>query len=135
MLARAPVSAQSSPQGHRTIARCGLPRSRLPGVRDRLEAPDPLEDLPEEILRQRDLSQLERDVAVVADHRRADLDELVPQRGQAPVTDPSRKHQPPQEIAQVVGEREQLEPNGVVEEGVTGEPRPVECDLALEGVR
>ncbi len=53
------------PQGHRTIARCGLPRSRLPGVRDRPEAPDPLEDLPEEILRQRDLSQLEGDVAAV----------------------------------------------------------------------
>ncbi len=48
-------------QGYRlgTIARCGFPRSRLPGVRDRLEAPDPLEDLPEEILRQRDLSHTE----------------------------------------------------------------------------
>ncbi len=62
------------PPGHQTIARCELPRSRLSGVRDRPEAPDPLEDLPEEILRQRDLSQLEGDVAAVADHRRTDLD-------------------------------------------------------------
>ena len=32
-------------------------------------------------------------------------------------------------IAQVVGEGEELEPNSVVEEVVTGEPGPVEGDL------
>ncbi len=62
------------PPGHQTIAGCEFPRSRLSGVRDRLEAPDPLEDLPEEILRQRDLRQLEGDVAVdVAEHHRLRL--------------------------------------------------------------
>jgi len=41
-------SRQTPPRSHRVIARCEAPRSRLSGVRDRLEAPDPLEDLPEE---------------------------------------------------------------------------------------
>jgi hypothetical protein len=34
--------------------------------------------------------------------------------------------QPPQEIAQVAGESEEQQPTGVVDEGVSGEPGPVE---------
>ena len=39
------LSRQTPPRSHRAIPRCEAPRSRLSGVRDRLEAPDPLEDL------------------------------------------------------------------------------------------
>ena len=37
--------------------------------------------------RHRDLRHLERDIAAVADHLRADLDQLLPERGQRPVLD------------------------------------------------
>jgi hypothetical protein len=40
------------------------------------------------------------------------------------VTDALRKHQPAQEIAQIVGEGEELEPNGVVAGAQPSAPRP-----------
>jgi hypothetical protein len=50
---------------------------------------DQPQDLPEQVSRHRHLGKMERDVPRVADHLRTDLDELVPQRGQVPVTDGS----------------------------------------------
>ena len=44
--------------------------------------------------------------------------------GEAPVTPWSRKYRLPEETAQVVGEGGELEPNDVVDGGVTEEPHP-----------
>ncbi len=44
-------------------------------------------DFPKQATRHRNLGQLERDVAVMADHLGTDLHQLLPQRGQRPVLD------------------------------------------------
>ena len=57
-----------------------------PGPRSYVGEPaDALEDGEVQATRDRDLGQLEPDVAGVADHLRADLDQPVPQGGQRPV--------------------------------------------------
>ena len=60
-----------------------------------------------------DLSHLEGDVAAVANNLRADLDQLFLQARQRPVFDGFRCCQRTQEIAEVIGERMKLEPNGI----------------------
>ena len=50
-------------------------------------------------------SGLEDNIAAVAHHLRADLDQLVLQTRQRPVLDRLRRRQRAQEIAEVVGER------------------------------
>ena len=45
--------------------------------------------------RDRHLGHLERDVSTVPDHPRADLDQLLAQRGQRPLLDPIRQGQRP----------------------------------------
>src|SRR5262250_3445982 len=60
-----------------------------------------------------DLGHLEDDIAAVAHHLRADLDQLVLQTRQRPVLDRLRRRQRAQEIAEVVGEGMKLEPHRV----------------------
>ena len=50
--------------------------------RRRTQSDDPRQDLPEHPPRHRDLRHLERDIAAVADHLRADLDQLYTKRDQ-----------------------------------------------------
>ena len=58
----------------------GSSRHRRP-----MQPGDPRQDLSKHPSRHRDLRHLERDIAAVADHLRADLDQLLPERGQRPV--------------------------------------------------
>jgi hypothetical protein len=60
-----------------------------------------------------DLGHLEGDIAAVAHHIRADLDQLVLEGGQRPITHRFRRRQRAQEIAEVVGEGMKLEPHRV----------------------
>jgi 2-phospho-L-lactate transferase/gluconeogenesis factor (CofD/UPF0052 family) len=59
------------------------------------------------------LGHLEDNIAAVAHHLRADLDQLVLQTRQRPVLDRLRRRQRAQEIAEVVGERMKLEPHPI----------------------
>jgi hypothetical protein len=54
-----------------------------------------------------------------------DLDQLLPECRQRPVLDLLRQSQSPQEIAEFVSERMQLEANLVAPKAMAGEPRPV----------
>ena len=60
-----------------------------------------------------------------------DLDQFLPQRRQRPVTNRSGQHRLPQEVAQVVGQHEQLQPHLVVHKIVTGQAGPFNCVLAF----
>ena len=53
--------------------------------RRRTQPGDVRQDLPEHPSRYGNLGHLERDIAAVADHPRADPDQLLPERGQRPV--------------------------------------------------
>jgi hypothetical protein len=53
---------------------------------------------------------LESDVAAVAHHLRADLDQFLLQARQRPVFDRLGRRQRAQEIAEIVGQRMKLEP-------------------------
>src|SRR5258708_12250699 len=77
---------------------------------------DEPQNLLEHLLRDGDLGHLEDDIAAVARHLRADLDQLVLQGRQRPVLDRLRRRQRAQEIAEVVGERMKLEPHRLVGE-------------------
>ncbi len=59
------------------------------------------------------LRHLESDVTAVAHDPRADLDQLLAQRGQRPVLDLLRQGQRPNEIAEIVSERMKLKPDRV----------------------
>ena len=52
-------------------------------------------------------------------------------RGQRPLLDLLRQRQRAQEVGEVVGKGVELEPHGVVAEGVAGQPRPAQRVLAL----
>ena len=67
----------------------------------------------------------------MAHHLRADLDELLLQARQRPVLDRLRRRQRAQEIAEVVGERMKLEPNGIGGERPARQPRPLDRPLAF----
>ncbi len=84
---------------------------RRPQSRD--EHQDILEHLP----RHRDLDHLEHDVAAVADHLGADLDQLLPQTRQGPRLRSRGHRQGPHEVAEVVGQRMELKANRVGSEG------------------
>jgi len=60
-----------------------------------------------------DLGHLEDNIAAVAHHLRADLDQLVLQTRQQPVLDRLRRRQRAQEIAEVAGERMKLKPRRI----------------------
>ena len=61
---------------------------------------------------------MERDIATMADHLRTDLDQLLPKRRQRPVFDLLRQRQGAQEVAEIIGQRMELEPDLVVAETV-----------------
>ena len=77
------------------------------------------QDFPEQVPRHRHLSQLERNVAAMSDNLGPDLHQLVAQRRHRPVLHLLRQSQCPHEVAQIVGQGEKLEPNGIVAELAT----------------
>jgi len=106
-----------------SLAHAGVGGARSRAMSDRT--------IPEQPPRHRDLGQLERDVAAVADHLGADLDQLGPQRRQRLPRDLVGQRQGAQQVGQVVRERVQLQPHGVGGEAVTREPRPGDRVLAF----
>ena len=89
------------------------------------------QDFPEQFPRHRHLGQLERDVAAMADHLGTDLHQLLPQRGQRPVLDLLRQSQRPHEVGEIAGQGVKLQPDGVVAEPATRQPRPFDRVLAF----
>ena len=59
-----------------------------------------------------DLGHLDGDIAAVAHHLRADLDQFLLQARQRPVFDRLGRRQRAQEIAEIAGERMKLKPDG-----------------------
>jgi len=78
-----------------------------------------------------DLGYLEGNIAAVAHHVRADLDQLFRQACQRPVLDRLGRRQCAQEIAEVVSERMKLERNGIGGERSARQPRPLDRPLAF----
>ena len=62
------------------------------------------------------LGQLKCDVPAMADNFRTDLDQLLPQRRQRPLLHGIGQRQGTHEVAEVIGECMQLEPDGIVAE-------------------
>ena len=58
------------------------------------------------------------------DDLRSDLDQLLPQRRQRPMTNVRWQRQSSEEIAQVVRQGEQLQPDLIGDETAAGESRP-----------
>ena len=92
---------------------------------------DQPQDLCKQHPRHRNLGHLEGDIAAVADDLRADLDQLLLQAGQRPVLDRLGRRQGAQEVAEIVGERVKLEPDGVGREPSASQPRPADRSLTL----
>ncbi len=76
--------------------------------RSRPQPVDEAEDFSEQLPWHRNLRQLESDVAAMSHDLGADLDELLPKRRHRPAVDLSRQRQTAQEVAEVVGQGEQL---------------------------
>ena len=72
-----------------------------------------------------------RDVAAMADHLGTDLYQLLPQRGQRPVLNLLRQSQRPHEVGEIVGQGVKLQPDGVIAEPATRQPRPFDRVLAF----
>jgi hypothetical protein len=103
----------------------GGPRRR--SIRRRIAA----NDRGEHGARHRHLGQLEDDIAAVAHDPGADLHELLARRGQWPLRHLVRQGERAQEVGQIVGERELLEPHRVVAVGAAGQACPTQRVLAL----
>lgn len=71
-----------------------------------LDAP---QDRGEQWSRDRHLRHLEHDAPGAMHRLRTDLDEFVPQRRQRPVFHGGRQRQPPQEVAQIIRQGEELQ--------------------------
>ena len=91
---------------HHLIRSRGTPRDRRRRNRQPRNA---VEDRREQVPRDRHLGQLEGHVLRVPRHLGSDFDQLFSQRSQRPVSHWFRQGQPTQEIAQVVGQREELQ--------------------------
>src|SRR5262249_36781600 len=74
---------------------------------------------------------LEDDIASVAHHLRADLDQLLLQARQRPVLDWPRCCKRAEKVAKIVGERMKLEPHGVGRERPARQPCPLDRALAF----
>src|SRR6266852_5774184 len=98
------------------------------GPRESLDAP---ENLPKESRRQVALRQLQDEVSGMADEPPAGLEQPLLQARQRPALDGERQDQPSQEIAEVVSDDPEEQPDLVGSEPVAGEPRPVGRGLAL----
>ena len=75
--------------------------------------------------------QLEDKVPGMPDEAPAGLEQPLLQARQRPVLDGERQDQPAQQLAKVVGDHPEEQPDLVGSEAVTGEARPVSGDLAL----
>jgi|SRR2546425_7945914 len=73
----------------------------------------------------------QREVPGMSDEAPAGLEQPLLQARQRPVLDGERQDQPAQQIAKVVGDHPEEQPDLVGSEAVTGEARPVGGDLAL----
>ncbi len=78
-----------------------------------------------------DLCKLECDVATMTYDLGTELDQLLPECRQRPVLDRLRQGQCTQEVAEIVSERMELEPDLVVPEAMAGKPRPVDRMFAF----
>ena len=74
---------------------------------------------------------MEDDIASVAHHLRADLDQLLLQARQRPVLDRLRCCKRAEKVAKIVGERMKLEPHGVGRERPARQPCPLDRALAF----
>ena len=90
-----------------------------------------MKDRCEKAARNGDLRHLKRDIATVAHDLRADLDQLFLQARERPVLDRLGRGEGAQEVAEIVGERMKLKPDGVGGERAAGKPRPSDRALAL----
>ncbi len=90
-----------------------------------------MQDLSEQCSGDGDFCELECDVSTMSHDLRANLDELLPKRRQRPVLDLLRQSQRAQEVADIVGERVELQANRVVAKTVAGQARPVDRVLAF----
>jgi hypothetical protein len=91
-----------------------LTLSMLPG---RPQLGDEPQDVCEEVPWNCDLGHLEGDIAPVAHHRRADLDQLFLELRQRPILDWLRRRQRTQEVAEIVSERMKRKTHGIGGEG------------------
>jgi hypothetical protein len=64
----------------------------------------------------RDLGHLEHDAAPMGDNLRVDLHHLLAQAGQRPLCHLPRQDQGAQEVGKVVGQRVELQPDGIASE-------------------
>ena len=110
------------------MLRDGMPSWRQRG---RPQPIDEAEHLSEQLPRHRNLRQLESDIPAVAHDLGANLDQLLPERGQRPVLHRLRQGQRPHEVAEVVSQGVKLEPDLVVAELLAREARPPDGVLAL----
>lgn len=92
---------------------------------------DAVEDGHEQSPRHGHLGELERNVLRVPRRLGPDLDELLPQRYQRSILYWFRQCQPPQEVAKVIGQCEQLLAGLVVRERAARELRPFHAALFL----
>ena len=96
-----------------------------------LEGADGCEDLAEDLPADRDLGQLEGDLAGVTHDPRAGLDEAVLDTCQRPVSDFFGQFSALEKAAKVVGQYMKLEPDCIVTEAFTGQPCPVDRVFAF----
>ncbi len=78
--------------------------------RSRPQCVNQAQDLSEQSSGDSDLCELKGDITALSHDLRADLDELLPKRRQRPVFDLLRQRQGAQEVAEIIGERMELEP-------------------------
>jgi hypothetical protein len=104
---------------------------RPSGVRHHSQPTDPSQERREQLARDRHFRQLERHRPRVMHHLGADLDPLLAQRRQRPSLHRSGQRQLPEEVGQVVGQGEQLQPRLIGLEPASRQPRPLQHDLAL----
>ena len=81
-----------------------------------MQAVNQSQDVGEQASRDCDLGKLERDIATVADDLGADLDQLLSKRRQRPMFHRLGQGERAQEVGEVLGERVQLKPDGIVPE-------------------
>src|SRR5260221_9414397 len=78
-----------------------------------------------------DLRHLEDDIASVAHHLRADLDQLLLQARQRPVLDRLRCCKRAEKVAKIVGDSMKLEPHGVGRERSARQPGTLDRTFAF----
>jgi len=96
--------------------------------RQPLDAP---ENLPKDVLCQGAFGELEHEVPSVPNETSTGLEEPVLETRQRPTLDGEWQGEPTQEIAEVVGDHPEQQPDLIGPEPVTGEARPVGGFFAL----